>query len=69
MFHSPGWMADLDTFDSTQDKSIDPKVAEGLAAAWRAREALGLAPDAVARLAECIDRVARGGSSGTRACG
>ena len=60
MFHSPGWMADLDTFDSTQDKSIDPKVAEGLAAAWRAREALGLAPDAVARLAECIDRVARG---------
>src|SRR3954470_6844488 len=28
MYHSPGWLSDLDTFDSPQDKSVDPKVAE-----------------------------------------
>ena len=59
MYHSPGWVADLDTYSSPQDKSIDPKVAEGLAAAWRAREALQLTPAQVNRLAHCIDVVAR----------
>ena len=60
MFHAPGWMADLHSFDSMQDKSIDPKVAEALTAAWRAREALGLSSGTVVRLTRCIDRVARG---------
>jgi hypothetical protein len=59
MYHSPGWLADLDTYKSPQDKSIDPKVAEGLAAAWRARAVLGLTPAQVERLAHCIDVVAR----------
>ncbi|HET6551626.1 MAG TPA: hypothetical protein VFG79_24370 [Solirubrobacter sp.] len=59
MFHSPGWVSDLDTFDSTWDKAIDPKVAEGLTAAWRARDALGLTPDTVAQLVGRVDSVAR----------
>ena len=59
MFHSPGWLADLDREHASQDKSIDPKVAEGLTAAWRAREVLQLAPETVERLAFCVDRVAR----------
>jgi hypothetical protein len=59
MYHSPGWVSDLDTFRSPQDKSIDPKVAEGLAAAWRAREVLSLTSAQVDRLAHCIDVVAR----------
>src|SRR6478735_8418351 len=44
MYHSPGWLSDLGTFNSPQDKSVDPKVAEGLAAAWRARDVLQLTP-------------------------
>lgn len=60
MFHTPGWMADMNTFRSTQDKSIDPKVAEGLVAAWRARDTLALPPATVARIVDCVERVARG---------
>src|SRR3954454_14615456 len=59
MYHSPGWLSDLDTFNSPQDKSVDPKVAEGLAAAWRAREVLQLTPQQVERLAHCVNVVAR----------
>ncbi len=59
MYHSPGWVADLDTFDSPQDKSVDPKVAEGLAAAWRAREVLQLTPAQLDRLTHCVNVVAR----------
>jgi hypothetical protein len=59
MFHSPGWLADLDRPGASQDKSIDPKVAEGLTAAWRAREVLQLPPETVERLTFCVDRVAR----------
>ena len=69
MYHSPGWVADLDTYASPQDKSIDPKVAEGLAAAWRAREVLQLTPVQVNRLAHCIDSSRAIGSSATRPCG
>ena len=60
MFHTPGWVGDLDTLDSPMDKAIDPKVAEALTAAWRARAALGLDPLLVQRLADCVDAVARG---------
>src|SRR3954454_8093810 len=59
MYHSPGWLSDLDTFNSPQDKSVDPKVAEGLAAAWRAREVLQRTPQQVERLAHCVNVVAR----------
>src|SRR3954451_20420351 len=44
MFHTPGWLGDLDTLNSPMDKAIDPKVAEALTAAWRARQVLGLDP-------------------------
>ena len=60
MFHTPGWLGDLWTYDSPMDKAFDPKVAEALTAAWRAREVLGLTPAAVARIVTCVDSVARG---------
>ncbi len=60
MFHTPGWLGDLDTLNSPMDKAIDPKVAEALTAAWRARDVLGLAPLLAQRLADCVDSVARG---------
>jgi len=41
MFHTPGWVGNLDKLDSPMDKAFDPKVAEGLTAAWRARAVLG----------------------------
>jgi hypothetical protein len=59
MFHTPGWVADLHSYDSAMDKAIDPKVAEGLVAAWRARDVLGLDADQQARIADRVDRVAR----------
>ena len=55
MFHTPGWVGDLDTLDSPMDKAIDPKVAEGLTAAWRARAVLGLPDDVVAAIVGCVD--------------
>ena len=60
MFHTPGWLGDLDTFDSPMDKAIDPKVAEALTAAWRARDVLRLDPALVDRMRACVDSVARG---------
>ncbi|MBE2319916.1 hypothetical protein DVA67_028380 [Solirubrobacter sp. CPCC 204708] len=59
MYHSPGWLADLELPDAPQDKSIDPKVAEGLVAAYRARDALELDAATIERLTFCVDRVAR----------
>src|SRR5215210_3421016 len=60
MFHTPGWLGDLGTFDSPMDKAIDPKVAEGLTAAWRARTVLGLGPELEGRIVAAVDAVARG---------
>jgi hypothetical protein len=60
MFHTPGWVGDLHVLDSPMDKSFDPKVAEGLTAAWRARFALGLGPELETRIASAVDAVARG---------
>jgi hypothetical protein len=60
MFHTPGWLGDLWTYDSPMDKAFDPKVAEALTAAWRARAVLGLTPDTVARIVASVDSVARG---------
>ena len=50
MFHTPGWVGNLDVLDSPMDKAIDPKVAEGLTAAWRARAVLGLGPELGSRI-------------------
>jgi hypothetical protein len=41
-FHVPGWMESMGTTDANMDKSIDPKVAEALMYAWRARDVLRL---------------------------
>ena len=70
MFHTPGWLGDLGTYDSPMDKAIDPKVAEGLTLAWRARAELGAA--ARDRRADRAVRRLRGPrrrSSATPACG
>lgn len=45
MFHSPGWTSNMEGPYVDMDKSIDPKVAEGLQIAYRARDVLGLDPD------------------------
>jgi hypothetical protein len=42
MFHTPGWTSNMDGPYVDMDKSIDPKVAEGLQIAYRARDVLGL---------------------------
>jgi hypothetical protein len=59
MFHTPGWVSDLHSYDSAMDKAIDPKVAEALVAAWRAGDVLGLDADRLARIVDRVDRVAR----------
>ena len=60
MFHTPGWVGDIHTLDSPMDKAFDPKVAEGLASAWRARATLGLGAELEARIVQAVDAVARG---------
>jgi hypothetical protein len=60
MFHTPGWVGDLHTLHSPMDKAFDPKAAEALTAAWRARHVLGLPPDLAATIAGRVDAVARG---------
>jgi hypothetical protein len=60
MFHTPGWVGDLDTLRSPMDKAFDPKVAEALTAAWRARATLALAPEVAERIRASVDAVARG---------
>ena len=59
MFHSPGWVGAMTGAYDVMDKAIDPKIAEGLVAAWNARAALQLPADVVARIATEIDGVAR----------
>ena len=60
MFHSPGWTGNMVGDYGAMDKAIDPKVAEALALAWRARDVLGLAPETAARIPEVIGSVAHG---------
>ena len=59
-FHNPGWVESMGTRDSAMDKSIDPKVAEALVYAWRARDVLGLPRETVDLIADRISRCARG---------
>ncbi len=59
-FHNPGWVESLGTRDSAMDKSIDPKVAEALVYAWRARDVLRLPQETVDMIADRVSRAARG---------
>jgi hypothetical protein len=59
-FHTPGWVESLGTRDAAMDKSIDPKVAEALMYAWRARDVLELPQETLALIADRIGRCARG---------
>jgi hypothetical protein len=60
MFHTPGWVGNMTGAYLYMDKAIDPKIAEGLAAAHRARHALRLPDATVARIADRVIRVAFG---------
>ena len=60
MFHAPGWLKNLRPGNTGMDKSVDPKAAEALVAAWRAREVLRLDADTVARIRDAVVSVARG---------
>jgi hypothetical protein len=58
MFHTPGWVGNMVGGYGIMDKAIDPKVAEGLQAAWHARGVLGLPEATAARIAAEISQVA-----------
>jgi hypothetical protein len=60
MFHVPGWVSSLTDPHAVQDKAIDPKVAQALAAAHRAAAPLGLTDADRALIADRVDRCARG---------
>jgi hypothetical protein len=60
MFHSPGWVGNFIPGYSVMDKAIDPKIAEGLAAAWQARAALQLDPATTAAIPAEMSAVAHG---------
>jgi hypothetical protein len=59
-FHAPGWVESMGTTDANMDKSIDPKVAEALAYAWRARDVLRMSDETAALIQDRITRCARG---------
>lgn len=60
MYHSPGWLGNLVPGYSMMDKAIDPKVAEGLIAAWQARDALALSSETAAAIVDEVSAVAHG---------
>ena len=55
--HLPAW-TDAAEGAGTTHMAIDPTIAESLAAAWENREQLGLTSAQVARIVDCIKRVA-----------
>ena len=59
-FHNPGWVESMGTREAAMDKSIDPKVAEALMYAWRARDVLRLPRETVDLIADRVSRCARG---------
>jgi hypothetical protein len=59
-FHVPGWTESMGTTDANMDKSIDPKVAEALMYAWRARDVLRLSDETASLIQDRITRCARG---------
>jgi hypothetical protein len=58
MFHTPGWTSNMRGHYVDMDKSIDPKVAEGLTAAWRARSVLQLPAAEARRIGHVVRAVA-----------
>jgi len=58
MFHTPGWIGKMEGDYDLMDKAIDPKIAEGLQIAWRARGALGLGDATADRIVDEIRQVA-----------
>src|SRR5689334_5614672 len=58
MFHTPGWVGVMTGSYDVMDKAIDPKIAEGLTAAWLARDRLQLPADLAGRIADEISGVA-----------
>jgi hypothetical protein len=58
--HAPGWLGSPSAHHSIQHLVVDSEVAEALAAAWRARNALGLSPELSALIAQRLREVARG---------
>src|SRR4051794_30143298 len=58
MFHSPGWTSNMEGPYVDMDKSIDPKVAEGLQIAYRARDVLGLDPEDVRAIRDEVHAIA-----------
>ena len=67
-FHNPGWVESMGTRDAAMDKSIDPKVAEALMYAWRARDALRLPQETVDLIADRISAAHTARSSASRTC-
>jgi hypothetical protein len=59
-FHVPGWVESMNTTEASMDKSIDPKVAEALMYAWRARAQLRLPQDTVTMIEDRVARCALG---------
>jgi hypothetical protein len=59
-FHVPGWVESMNTPYAAMDKSIDPKVAEALSYAWRARDVLALPQETVDLIQDRISRCAHG---------
>jgi hypothetical protein len=60
MFHVGGWLASVRSAGAGMEKSVDPKVAEALACAWRGRDVLGLDAAAAQRMAALVQRCAHG---------
>jgi hypothetical protein len=58
--HAPGWLGSMGTTHAIQHLVVDAEVAEALAAAWRARTAIGLEPATAALIARRLRAVARG---------
>jgi hypothetical protein len=58
--HAPGWVGAMDNIRGAQQIAIDPKVAEGLVFAWRAREALALPAGTVNGIRDSIVATANG---------
>ena len=58
--HTPGWVGAIDDGAAAQQIAIDPKVAEGLVFAWRARAQLGLSESTLAGIRDSIVGTAQG---------
>jgi hypothetical protein len=56
--HAPGWGGSMTSTIGMQHLVVDAEVAEALAAAWRARDLLGLTPEVAAAIAQRLHSVA-----------